>query len=289
MSEVHKFFYVFLDAFMDMRDEYINLPQNIPEMLRVTRCYDSVGLPGACGSMDVVHVKWSSCPAGDANRAKGKEGYPTLAFQCITDFNRRILAVYGPQFGTKNDKDIVKTDPNVRKIRIGWYKDVCWRYYDADGSVKNERGLYLICDNGYLRWPQSMCPYLGEPSHTMEGYFSSNLESVRKDVECTFGILKKRWRVLNNGLMYRDIKVCEKIFVTCCCLHNFLLDIMVRHNVRVGRGYPIGDDGLWLSGHTHSSESETERFLATKFGMRRALLAKHLNVFRKLGPIPDDD
>ncbi len=101
---------------MDMRDEYINLPQNIPEMLRVTRCYDSVGLPGACGSMDVVHVKWSSCPAGDANRAKGKEGYPTLAFQCITDFNRRILAVYGPQFGTKNDKDIVKTDPNVRKI-----------------------------------------------------------------------------------------------------------------------------------------------------------------------------
>ncbi len=122
----------------------------------------------------------------------------------------------------------------------------------------------------------------------MEGYFSSNLESVRKDVECTFGILKKRWRVLNNGLMYRDIKVCEKIFVICCCLHNFLLDIMVRHNVRVGHGYPIGDDGLWLSGHTHSSESTTDRALATKFGKRRALLAKHLHVFRKLGPIPDD-
>ena len=32
---------------------------------------------------------------------------------------------------------------------------------------------------------------------------------MRKDVECTFGILKKRWRVLNNGLMYQDIKVCE--------------------------------------------------------------------------------
>jgi hypothetical protein len=115
-SEVRKFFFVFLDAFMDMHNEYINLPQNIPEMLRVTRCYESVGLPGACGSMDVVHVKWLSCIAGDANRAKGKEGYPTLAFQCIPDFNRRILGVYGPQFGTKNNKDIVKTDPNVKKI-----------------------------------------------------------------------------------------------------------------------------------------------------------------------------
>jgi hypothetical protein len=63
---------------------------------------------------------------------------------------------------------------------------------------------------------------------------------------------------------------------------------MVRHNVWVGCGYPIGDDGLWLSGHTHSLESDTEKFLLTKFGIRRALLAKHLHVFWKLGPIPDD-
>ncbi len=81
-------------------------------------------MPGACGSMDVVHIKWSSCPAGDYNRAKGKEGYPTLGFQVITDFNRRILGVYGPQFGTANDKHIVKTDTNVKKIRLGWFKDV---------------------------------------------------------------------------------------------------------------------------------------------------------------------
>jgi hypothetical protein len=49
-----------------------------------------------------------------------KEGYPTLGFQCITDFNRRILAVYGPQFGVENDKQIVKTDTNVRFVRFGW-------------------------------------------------------------------------------------------------------------------------------------------------------------------------
>jgi hypothetical protein len=83
------------------------------------KCDESVGLPGACGLMDVVHVKWSKCPAGDYNRAKGKEGYPTMAFQCISDYNSRFLAVYGPQFGTQNDKEIVKLDPNVRKIRFG--------------------------------------------------------------------------------------------------------------------------------------------------------------------------
>jgi len=42
---------------------------------------------------------------------------PTLAFQCITDYNRRIIGIYGPQFGTRNDKEIVKVDPNVHHIR----------------------------------------------------------------------------------------------------------------------------------------------------------------------------
>ena len=62
---------------------------------------------GVCGSMEAVHVKWSNCPAGNHNRSKGKDGYPALGFQCITDFNRRILAVYGPQFGAVNHKQVI--------------------------------------------------------------------------------------------------------------------------------------------------------------------------------------
>ena len=54
MSDIHKFFLVFLDAFMDMRGEYISLLENIAKLNHVTRCDEACGLPGACGSMDVV-------------------------------------------------------------------------------------------------------------------------------------------------------------------------------------------------------------------------------------------
>ena len=112
--------------------------------------------------------------------------------------------------------------------------------------------MYLICDNGYLRWPTSIFPYTHVDLASTEGYFSSNLESVRKDVKCTFGILKKQWRILHYGLHYRDIKKCEKIFVTCCCLHKFLVDIMEWKVKRVQRGGPIDQhDGLWLEGIPH--------------------------------------
>jgi hypothetical protein len=86
--------------------------------------------------MDVVYVKWAHCPAGDYNCAKGKEGYPTLAFQCITDYNCWILLFYKPQFRTRNDKDIVKMDVKVKAICTKQiFKDFSWHYYNVEGSV----------------------------------------------------------------------------------------------------------------------------------------------------------
>jgi hypothetical protein len=93
-----------------------------------------------------------------------------------------------------------------------------------------------------------ICPFTRMSNSSPEGYFSMNIESVCKDMECTFGIIKKRWRILNNGFYQRNIVKCDKIFVTCCSLNNFMLNLMERTNVRVGRGAPMGDDGIWLSG-----------------------------------------
>ena len=100
----------------EMRDEHLNLPANLAKLNCINRYYEFVGLPGCVGLMDVVHIKWSQCHTGDINRAKGNAGYPTLGFQYITDYNCRILGIFGPMFGSWNDKEIIKLDPNMRKI-----------------------------------------------------------------------------------------------------------------------------------------------------------------------------
>ena len=223
--------------------------------------------------------EWSNCPAGNYNRAKGKEGYPSIVFQCIIDYNHRILAVYGPQFGTRNDKEIVKLDPNVKKICFGWFSKIWWHYYIEVGWVSREKGMYLICDNGYLWWPQLFLSLHGRwalPHRS--GVFSSNIESVQKDVDCTFGISKKRWRILNNGFQFRDIGDCNKIFITCCCLHNYLLDIMEWNDVHVGWGRPFDGDGIWLDRHTDLPSDRSDRLLLFKFSQWCTILAKHLYV-----------
>ncbi len=49
------------------------------------------------------------------------------------------------------------------------------------------------------------------------------MESVRKDVECTFGILKGRFRFLSNKIVIQSAQCIEDAFTTCCILHNMLL------------------------------------------------------------------
>ena len=151
-------------------------------------------------------------------------------------------------------------------------------------SGAGDCSAYLICDNGYLRWPTPICPYAGCENSSLEVFFWTNLESVQKDVECMFGILKKWWQVLNDGLHYCDINKCERIFNACCCLNNFMLDQMERNSVQVGRGAPIGTDGIWLDGNTVATEA-TDIMLSMQFVKRRSLLAKHLLILLKKGPI----
>jgi hypothetical protein len=42
------------------------------ELAQTMKHYEEVGVPGAIGSVDVVHVKWSNCPAVDFIWSTGK-------------------------------------------------------------------------------------------------------------------------------------------------------------------------------------------------------------------------
>jgi hypothetical protein len=56
----------------------------------------------------------------------------------------------------------------------------------------------------------------------MQSIGATLLTELRKDVECTFGILKGRWRILKTGIRVHNTEVSDNIWMTCCALHNIL-------------------------------------------------------------------
>ena len=102
--------------------------------------------------------------------------------------------------------------------------------YDKSGNIVEIKyaGVWFMVDNGYLNWSTTIPPIKNAVTYKCIR-FSEWLESMRKDVECTFGILKGRFCILRYGIRLRSINKCDEIWKTCCALHNRLLFIDGLH------------------------------------------------------------
>eukprot|EP00965_Chrysotila_dentata_P037104 1234415-Pleurochrysis_carterae.AAC.5 len=74
-------------------------------------------------------------------------------------------------------------------------------------------------DEGYHAWRCLMSP-LKVASDPSVLHWSKRLEYVRKDIDCTFDVLKRWIRLLRLPLEFRS----SKILKVCCMLHNMLLE-----------------------------------------------------------------
>jgi hypothetical protein len=106
--------------------------------------------------------------------------------------------------------------------------DVVFELYDIDndGDVVKQKysGAWIIVDNGYLNWATTVPPMKASCKRP-EIRFSQWLESIRKDVKCTCGIMKGQFRILKTGIRLHGQRPADKIFRTCCALHNWLLNV----------------------------------------------------------------
>lgn len=193
------------------------------EIKFATDCYAAWGLPGCIGSTDCVHIPWDRCPAAWRATFCGAKGHPTIAYEVTCGHNRWIYFTTSGNPGTRNDKTIVREDDFVMKMKDdGLYQDEYFYVCRPDGTYARRKGLWLVVDGGYHRWRVLQCPVSGS-SLRPEAEWSHRVCSVRKDVECVFGILKARFRILKLPQAWQKKEHLDNVFSVCCALHNRLL------------------------------------------------------------------
>jgi hypothetical protein len=200
---------------------YVQIPSGdyLQEVLDV---YSRLGFPGCVGSMDCTRIKWDKCPKVDRHGHIGKEGFPTLVFQVVVDHMRRVHHVSIQFTGMQNDQGICQNDTYSLAIIHGALANIEYELYNDAGEKYRCRGGYLVVDGGYL---QHIC-FIDPDRHRMTRevvLWSEWLESIRKDVECFFGILKTRWRFFRNAVSFHNPAVIAAAFKTCAALHNMIL------------------------------------------------------------------
>jgi DDE superfamily endonuclease len=271
--------------------KYVLSPATAEELLQHQHEMKEAGCDGNGGSMDATHVTMEKCSYRLRNNHLGPKMTLTARTYNITvNHRRRILSTTTGHPSRWNDKTLVLFDTYARAIYDGEIlQDVEFVLLEkgANGEVIEVAycGAWLLVDNGYLKWPTTIPP-MKVTNDQREIRWSQWIESLRKDVECTFGILKGRWRILKTGIRLHGIEVTDEIWMTCCALHNWLLDI-------------DGLDDKWQGGVPSDWESElglhdmedTARFVPPAALARlnaRQLSARHYDM-SGMGPGEDQD
>ncbi|CAM9418251.1 unnamed protein product, partial [Discosporangium mesarthrocarpum] len=178
-----------------MYKAWISAPEG-EDLKEITATYARLGFPRPVESCDVTHVRWDKAPVSRTVYYTGKEGFPSIADQVTVDHTRRALAVTAGFAGATNDKTIVRYEPSVDRVKTHEaYTQMEHTLVDSEGIEFTEKGTYLIVGFIYHQWRCLMCPLKSARTVT-ELKWSKRLESVRKDVECFFGRLKGRFRIL---------------------------------------------------------------------------------------------
>jgi len=297
-STVHGIIKKFLHTFVERYEsDWLQRRPTLEELHHIMETYRKLGFPGAIGSVDCTHVDWNKCPYSMANSCRGKEGSTTVVFEVVVDHRRRIWSCSKGFVGSFCDQNVSDADTFMEDVRLRRiYNDIEYEVYDVKGVLRKVKGVYLICDNGYKKEPHLICPYVYR-SLTEQIYFSEYLESVRKDVECTFGILKNRFRVL-GGIEYHDFEFVETIFKAACILHNMILDfdhdaVEDWENVNWEKINPMDENMDSYSPEDDDSDEDTEMaadqvdlaerrstpseliFRMTSFESKREILVNH--------------
>jgi hypothetical protein len=214
------------------------MPQRTADLRNCESEYAMAGFPRCIGSTDATHIQLDKVTAlfrqAHLEYKMGLDA-TTRTYNLTVNHRRQILHSTSGHPGRWNDKSIVRFDSFMADLRDGAFDDTMeftLKRKKQDNTAAEDdledmmtiKGAYVIVDNGYLSWPTTIPP-LKNTCNQSELRFSQWLEALRKDVECTFGILKGRWRIHKTGIRVHNTEVSDNIWMTCCALHNNLLDV----------------------------------------------------------------
>ena len=186
-------------------EKYVWLPSSSSEIADSSYEFFIAGLAGCIGSQDATHVGMNKCHYKLKQfHDSFKLPMPSRTYNMTVNHRRRILSTTHGSPGRWNDKTLQLYDELSTKLRSGeCYGDLKFFLWERDGNGGYKKvdyeGAWLVVDNGYLRWPTMVPPMKAYTTYS-EMRFSRWVESMRKDVECTFGILKGRFRILKTGV-----------------------------------------------------------------------------------------
>lgn len=167
------------------------------------------GIHGVVGCIDGTHIRISAPSRGD-NSYYNRKGFHSVLLQVVCDARKKFLDVFCGWPGSSNDARMWANSPLAKYL--GNEPCPLPENYHLLGDSAYPLETYLLCpykDNGHLSQKQKL--------------FNKKLCSTRVIIEQAIGLLKGRWRRLQN-LDIKQVRKAKYYILFACILHNIAIE-----------------------------------------------------------------
>ncbi|CAK1591290.1 unnamed protein product [Parnassius mnemosyne] len=180
--------------------------------------YKYANFPNCLGAVDVKYIRIINPHNSGSNYFNYKK-YFSIVLMAVADFNYYFISIDVGSFGKEADNNVFRSSNFGQKL----YHDMLDLPEDKilPGTTGPALLFVLVADEAFALHKHVMRPYPNKTLDIEKRTFNYRLSRARRYVECTFGILTNKWRVLHTTIL-TDPYFATDIVKTTCVLHNFV-------------------------------------------------------------------
>lgn len=178
--------------------------------------------PNCLGAVDVKLVRIQS-PKHSGSAYFNYKHFHSIALQAVVDAEAKFLFVDVGDYGRNNDSSVFK-ESNFGKLflrkKLGIPKSRQFKVRNG-GETQKKFPFVFIGDEAYPLSLNFMRPFPKRRLNMMKRIYNYRHSRARRIVECAFGMLVKKFRVLEHSMLL-DPEKATNVTLACCILHNIV-------------------------------------------------------------------
>lgn len=138
-------------------------------------------------------------------------------YEAVATSDLYCWALFAGAPGSLNDLNVLQRSPVLRRLLDGgWYR------IGFTANNHDHTHSYLLVDGIYPSYDVFVST-ISHPVDEAQRFFAKRQESVRKDVERLFGVLKGRFHILVNPARSMSWDFITKVITCCVILNNMIV------------------------------------------------------------------
>lgn len=188
------------------------------DWIKIAKDFNEIWIFSNCiGAIDGKHIS-IICLPGAGSEYYNYKGYHSIVLQAVVDAHVKFVII--DDYGRSSDSEIFKESLFGKKLINNKFNLPTPKQIDQ--NINEDFPFVFVGDEAYPLLPNLMRPFPRIQLTNEKRIYNYRLSRARRIVECAFGIMVKRFNVLENMMLVGPEKA-TKITQAICVLHNLII------------------------------------------------------------------